>query len=315
MRPSIALCAVLVAVCLLDSALAVSVRTMQRSRSGEEAPSVVVDPRGNPALGNTTIVVHLVNDNDGRIPSAPPQPPQAMPAAPLGGQMAGFGGGFGMGGFGGSSVGGMQLLPAASLITPGQAPFQQDLQPSPLSVTTPSADLLPSSSITPRTAPISPDSVGTYAVQTVAGVRIVGEEETGKGCQCQSNPCRCRISPTEQIEAALDRVKSEIVVQAQKVQQENRWMRTVKKIIKHYEEKIKRVSTHVDKMKGDIKKLFGKKKHYEDLLLQYHLDQENLKKVAQEKEWKKNKEEEKRGAKFEAQCNKLRNPNGCSQLQ
>jgi len=266
----------------------------------------------------------VVNENDGRIPSAPPQPPQASPAAPLGGQNSGFGAsGFPGLNFApmptipGASTGGpmMQLLPAASLITPGQAAMQANLNPQPLSVTTPAADLLPTSAITPRTGPVGPDNIGTFAVQTVPGVRIVGEDESGKGCQCQSDPCRCRVSPTEQIEVALDRVKGEIVVQAQKVQSENRWMRTVKKIIKHYEDKIKRVSTHVDKVKGDIKKLFGKKKHYEDLLLQFQLDQENLKKVAQKKEWEKNKEEEKKSAKFDAQCDKLRNPNGCSSIQ
>jgi hypothetical protein len=233
----------------------------------------------------------------------------------FGGFAGGFGGSMGsMGGLSSAGLGsGMQLLPAASLITPGQAPSQPNLNPQPLSVNTPAADLLPTSAVTPRTGTVKPESVGTYAVQTIPGVRIVGEVESGKKCQCQSDPCRCRISPTEQIEAALDRVKSEIVVQAQKVQQENRWIRTVKKIIKHYNEKIKRVSSHVDKVKGDIKKLFSKKKHYEDLLLQYQLDQENLAKLAKEKEYKKNKEEAKRAAKFEAQCAKLRQPGACSQ--
>jgi len=335
--------------------------TRQHRVQGPGDPSIRVEQR--PGLENTTIVVHVVNDNDGRAPAAPPRPP-SMPAARLGmalpgtapgcennnlitcnaAQLAptgGFGGSVGgasMMGSGASGMGGefgpfaqmlmargqprptslavspaAQLSTAADLIAP-QSPFggmgggPLNLQPAPLSVTTPAADLLPTAQVTPVTGSVTNEQIGTYSVQTVPGVRIVGEDKNPNGCQCDGDPCKCQFSMTDQIEAALDRIKTAIVEDAQKVQQENRWVRSVKKIIKHYEDKIDRVNTHVGQVKDEIKRLFAKKKHYEDLLLQHQLDEEHFRKAMKERKWEKDKLDQKKEEKYDKDCAKRREP-------
>lgn len=304
-------------------ALRLSSKSESESESEKADPRIVVEQK--PGLANTTIVVHVVNDNDGRPPAPPPRP-FAAPAARLGvplsltpgafpGMGMGMGGGYADSSSSSSSVtvpspDEMQLMPAAPLISPMASMSRLDLHPEPLSVTTPAADLLPAAAVTPHTGEVKNDPVGTFAVQTVPGVRIVGETE--QQCKCRGDPaCHCRLSATDQIEAALDRVKTKIVEDAQKVQQENRWMKSVKKIIKHYKKKISRVTKHVGDLKTDIKQLFAKKKHYEDLLLQHQLDEHKFLKVQREKDWKKQKDAAKKAEKFEKNCEQQRKPRHC----
>jgi len=184
------------------------------------------------------------------------------------------------------------VTPAADLINVQNANVgaQTNTAPAPLSVTTPAADLLPSASINPITSSVRPDSLGTYAMQTVPGVRIVAED--GTDCGCDSEPCAnpCSTSVVDQIERTLDGIKSQIVIESSKVQQENRWVRAVKDVIKHYTQKLQRVESHSGKMKENIKKLFSKKKRYEDMLLQHQLDEEKFKQKMQKKEWKELKD-------------------------
>ena len=94
----------------------------------------------------------------------------------------------------------------------------------------------------------------------------------------------------DQIERTLDAIKSQIVIEASKVQQENRWVKAVKDVVKHYNTKIQRVEGHTGKIKDLIRKLFAKKKRYEDMLLQHQLDEEKFKKKASQKEWKELKD-------------------------
>jgi len=249
-----------------------------------------------PGKENTTIIVHVVNDT----PIAPPTPPSATLAAAsginpgmlgasvlqpgMGGMLGAFPGILQAGGAGAGFMmqgpGGMILTPAADLMG------GQNLQPQPLSVTTPAADLLPTSSITALTSALRNDPLGTFSMQTVPGVRIISENEADGNCGCP-NACNnpCKRNAADQIEQALDGVKSEIVTLAQKVQQETKWVKTVQDVMKHYTEKITRVQGHTSQMKNRIKRLFSKKKHFEDLQLQHQIDQEKFKKAAQKEKW------------------------------
>lgn len=89
------------------------------------------------------------------------------------------------------------VTPAADLINVrnAQVGAQTNTQPAPLSVTTPAADLLPTAAINPITSSIRPDNIGTFAMQTVPGVRIVTEDGTDCGCDSEpcANPCSVRI--------------------------------------------------------------------------------------------------------------------------
>lgn len=278
-------------------------------------PKVVVQQK--PGQANTTIVVHVVNDT----PNPPPTPPvrgaaqsnavpaqtlqtagNAQPAAPQGGLNLGllqqlqqqisqlqqvaqtqFG-----------NTNGLTITPAANLMSAPQAsPFDTtnaNLKPVPLSVTTPAADLSPQATEQASTAAWDKqEQIGTFSMQSIPGVRIVSEEgeDTNCGCDRPGEPCDkpCKGSAVDQLEAAVDSTKTKIVQVAQKIQQENRWVKAVKEIIKHYHQKIKRVDTHLSNLKGEVKQLFSKKKHYEDLLLQQQLDEEKFKNMAQKQQW------------------------------
>lgn len=125
--------------------------------------------------------------------------------------------------------------------------------------------------------------VGVYSLDTSPNVRIIGEDTCGcpAGVDPCNDPCNKPDTPREQIENKLDEIKSQIVEDAEKIKDQNLWIKQVKTIIKHYNEKIASVSKDNGGLQAEVKRLFGLKKHYEDLLLQYELDQEHFKKVEQ----------------------------------
>lgn len=86
---------------------------------------------------------------------------------------------------------------------------------------------------------------------------------------------------SDEIEDRLDMVKTKIVQDAQKVQQNTQWIKEVEKIIQHYNQKIKAVNTDTSRVRDEIRKLFNEKKRFEDLLLQQKLDVTTFEKVVQ----------------------------------
>jgi len=125
--------------------------------------------------------------------------------------------------------------------------------------------------------------VGVYSLETSPNVRIIGEDACGcpAGVDPCNDPCAKEESPRDKIENKLDQIKSQIVEDAEKVKDQNLWIKQVKEVIKHYERKIKAVNKDTSGVQAEIKRLFGLKKHYEDLLLQYELDRSHFKKVEQ----------------------------------
>ena len=137
----------------------------------------------------------------------------------------------------------------------------------------------------PRTD-IGNPAAGTFAVQAVPGVRILNPDGTEPcGCPESGGPCDNPCAPTrtvsDEIEDKLDLVKTKIVQDAQKVQQNTQWIKEVEKIVQHYNQKIKAVNEDTGRVREEIRKLFTEKKRFEDLLLQQKLDVTTFDKIVQ----------------------------------
>lgn len=228
-----------------------------------DAPPVttrVLHVPASPAGAASNVEVHVVTEK-GRVPNAAPKPPVAASA------LAGAG---------------IKTFPAAGPCGDGATPCAAT-PPAAASVITPAANLAqPVDAITggsengPAPAPIV-----TMGLQTVAGAKIVGVDDKcgcGGASKCD-DPCKPVRTVADEIESRLTDVKNEIVNRAQKLQADNVWVKQVRGLIQHYDAKIRAVDSSNTSLKNDIKKLFAKKKHYEDLLLQYSLDKDHFKRV------------------------------------
>lgn len=211
---------------------------------------------------NAKVEVHVVQEK-GRHPNGAPRPP--VTAAALAGA-------------------GIATFPATGTAPCGGAqPCAAGVAP----VVTPAAQL--GAPVQAITGPQQGGNVPMYTMglQTKAGAKIVGvDDKCGCPGQAPSNPCDNPCKPTrtvaDEIESRLTDVKNEIVNRAQKLQADNVWVKQVKDVIQHYNAKIQAVGQSNTQLKGDIKRLFAKKKHYEDLLMQYSLDRDHFNRVVKQ---------------------------------
>lgn len=96
----------------------------------------------------------------------------------------------------------------------------------------------------------------------------------------------------DQIESHLDSLKTQIVKEAQAVQDQNQWVSRVAEIVRHYTQKIHAVEQDTVHRKDVIRKLFAKKKKYEALLNKARLDKSVLHRVMAAHRAGQNKDEE-----------------------
>jgi len=83
------------------------------------------------------------------------------------------------------------------------------------------------------------------------------------------------------LKQALEAVKEDIVSNSKQISDERRWVAAVRKIVLSYEDKMKRVNTHIYLLRKEQKKLFDKKKQIDNLRLQRKLHSK-LKKASEE---------------------------------
>jgi len=172
-----------------------------------------------------------------------------------------------------------RTLPGAALVQPSTLAYNSN--PQPLRVETDAASI--TMPVTPNVGWEGDRRVGIYSMETSPSVRIVGEDACGcpAGVDPCNDPCNKAETPREKIENKLDEIKSQIVENAEKIKDQNLWIKQVKHIIQHYNTKINGVKKDNNGLQASVKRLFALKKHYEDLLLQFELDQDHFKKVEQ----------------------------------
>lgn len=232
---------------------------------------VVTVPAGSGGAA-AHVTVHVVEEK-GRHPNSAPRPPTGATA------LAGAG---------------LATFPAtAATACGGASPCQQQMP-----VTTPAANL---GQATDALTGGYGTATGSFpypavGVQSVPGAKIVGVDDQACGCKTEpqgtpcANPCKPVRTPADEIESRLTDVKNDIVNRAQKLQADSVWVKQVKELIQHYTAKIAAVNGANTALKSDIKRLFAKKKKYEDLLMQYSIDRDHFNRQVEQQAVEQKKE-------------------------
>jgi len=76
----------------------------------------------------------------------------------------------------------------------------------------------------------------------------------------------------QELAEALQTVKDQIVVKANEIKAEKKWVREVTKIIEAYVKKTRRVNANIRQLQKDVKTLFRKKKQIENMIVQRKLE-------------------------------------------
>lgn len=80
------------------------------------------------------------------------------------------------------------------------------------------------------------------------------------------------LSEDEKLDAALNALGEDIIAKSKQIKNEETWVEEVKKIIKLYTKKLKRVVANVKVLREDVRKLYIKKRQIQNLKIQRALE-------------------------------------------
>lgn len=95
---------------------------------------------------------------------------------------------------------------------------------------------------------------------------VTNEIEGSEGTQSTSG------TQDEQLDAALDQIKSDVIAKARDLREENDWVNEITKIMDAYKTKTDRVKTDIAKQTNELKELLKKRRQIENLKLQNELE-------------------------------------------
>lgn len=84
-------------------------------------------------------------------------------------------------------------------------------------------------------------------------------------------PTRAKDRKPDKLEVALQAVKEEIMVRARELHNEKDWVKRVESLVSEYQQKLKKVSANIDKLRLQTKELLKKKKQIQNAQVQAKL--------------------------------------------
>jgi|EP00933_Yihiella_yeosuensis_P082353 hypothetical protein len=85
-------------------------------------------------------------------------------------------------------------------------------------------------------------------------------------------PGAAPLSEDEKLDAALNALGEDIIAKSKQIKNEETWVGEVKKIIKLYTQKLKRVVSNVKTLRQEVRKLYIKKRQIQNLKIQRALE-------------------------------------------
>ena len=85
-------------------------------------------------------------------------------------------------------------------------------------------------------------------------------------------PSNAPLNEDEKLDAALQALGEDIIAKSKQIKNEETWVGEVKKIIKLYGSKLKRVVTNVKTLREEVRKLYIKKRQIQNLKIQRALE-------------------------------------------
>jgi len=85
-------------------------------------------------------------------------------------------------------------------------------------------------------------------------------------------PTAAPLSEDEKLDAALNALGEDIIAKSKQIKNEETWVEEVKKIIKLYTKKLKRVVVNVKTLREEVRKLYIKKRQIQNLKIQRALE-------------------------------------------
>ncbi len=111
---------------------------------------------------------------------------------------------------------------------------------------------------------VEAEAASAVLVQTAPGVAV-------PGAPAGAAPA-APLSEDEKLDAALNALGEDIIAKSKQIKNEETWVEEVKKIIKLYTKKLKRVVVNVKTLREDVRKLYIKKRQIQNLKIQRALE-------------------------------------------